>query len=162
MPEHESKDGAFVPEPVGGGRRDYDRLRVDHLAHHAARGVGRPHQDRRKAQLLRRDLLQVAEQNVRCRVGTRERDAEPAEERAEEGIEHARAREGEAERGVEAGEAGERADREHRRDGDERIGADFERPSVFRDDPGGREAHDQARENGRDQHPRTGIGEPGE
>ena len=34
--EHEAQNRAFVSDPVGGGRGDDDRLRVDHLAHDAA------------------------------------------------------------------------------------------------------------------------------
>jgi hypothetical protein len=49
----------------------------------------RRHQDRREAELLGGDLLQTAEEHVRGGVGPGERDAEPAEQRAEERIEHA-------------------------------------------------------------------------
>jgi len=40
--EYLAQDLALVAEPVGRGRGHDDRLRVDHLAHQAARGVGRP------------------------------------------------------------------------------------------------------------------------
>ncbi len=100
--EHVAQDVAFVAVPLRGRRRDDDALRVDHLAHDAAGAVGRGHQHRREAELLGRDLLQAAEQHVRRRVGAGQRDAEPAEHRAEERIEPARVREGEAQRRVEA------------------------------------------------------------
>src|SRR5260370_24561280 len=51
MLEHEAQNSAFMPIPVGGGGGDHDRLRVDHLAHHAAGGVGGAHQHRPQAQL---------------------------------------------------------------------------------------------------------------
>src|SRR5437763_13467742 len=38
---------------LAGGARDHDGLRVDHLAHHAAGGVGRDNQDRIETELLR-------------------------------------------------------------------------------------------------------------
>src|SRR6059058_1211794 len=45
VPEDEAQDRAFMSEPVGRGRGDDDRLRVDHLAHDPAGGIGRTHQD---------------------------------------------------------------------------------------------------------------------
>jgi hypothetical protein len=55
--EHEAQDDAFVAEPVGRGRGRHGPLSVDHLAHDAARGVRRAHQDRRDAKPRRGDLL---------------------------------------------------------------------------------------------------------
>jgi len=66
--EHETQDRALMSEPVGGSRCNDDRLCIDHLAHDAAGGVGGRHQDWRQTQLLRGDLLQVAEQDVGRRI----------------------------------------------------------------------------------------------
>ena len=55
------------------GAGDDDRLRVDHLAHHASGTVCGSHQHRVEADLLRGDFLQAAEQHVRCRVGPGDR-----------------------------------------------------------------------------------------
>src|SRR6266581_4812633 len=44
MPEHVAEDGALVPHLIRRRRRHGDGLRVHHLAHHAARRVGRAHQ----------------------------------------------------------------------------------------------------------------------
>jgi len=66
------------------------------------------------------------------------------EQGAEEGIEHAGGREGEAKRGVDAGQPGQRSDRQHRRDGDERVGAELDGPSIGHRQARGREAHQQA------------------
>ena len=70
--EHEAQDLAFMAEPVGRGRGDHDRLRVDHLAHDAAGAV------RRAAMSigLRPScspviLLQAAEEHVRGRCRSR-------------------------------------------------------------------------------------------
>ena len=84
------------PYQLRRGAGDDDALRVDHLAHDAARAVGRGHQHRAEAELLGGDPLQAAEQHVRRRVGAGQRDAEPAEHRPEERVEHAGLREGEA------------------------------------------------------------------
>jgi len=115
MQEDVAQDRTLVAVPVGRGRGDDDRLRVDHLAHDAAGRVGGRHQYRRQAELFGGDPLQIAEQHVGGGVRSRQRHAEPAEQRAEEGIQHASGREGEAERGVDAREPRQRADGEHRR-----------------------------------------------
>ena len=64
VPENETQNRALVPEPVRGGRRNDNGLGIDHLTHHSPRRIGGSHQDRRKPELLRRDLLQIAEQNI--------------------------------------------------------------------------------------------------
>ena len=61
--------------------RDDDALRVDHLPHDAAAAVRRGREDRVDAELLGADHLQTAEEDVRGGVASRQRDAEPAEER---------------------------------------------------------------------------------
>ena len=108
-------------DPAGRGRGDDDRLRVDHLAHHAAGAVGRAHQVRAEAELLGRDPLHAAEQHVRRGVGAGQRDAEPAHQGAEERIEDAGVGERQAERGVEARVARQRAEPEHEHDGEQRV-----------------------------------------
>ena len=62
--EHVPKDVAFVTVPAGGCAGHDDRLRVDHLAHHAAGTVGCAHQDWTETELRRSDLLQTAEQDI--------------------------------------------------------------------------------------------------
>ena len=91
----------------------------------------------------RGDLLQIAEQDVRSGIRSRQRDAQPAEQRAEEGIEHAGRGEGETERRVDAGEPGQRADRQHRRDRDQRIAHRPDGAAVFRDHLARRQAHEK-------------------
>jgi hypothetical protein len=54
--------------------------------------------------LLRGNPLQIAEQDVRGRVGTGKRNAEPTQQRAEEWIEQSGCRKGEAERRLDPGE----------------------------------------------------------
>src|SRR5262249_60002811 len=44
MEEYETKDPPLVTLPTGGGTRNADALRVDHLAHHTASAVGRSHE----------------------------------------------------------------------------------------------------------------------
>ena len=83
-----------------------------------------------KPSLLRGDRLQAAEQHVRRRVASRERDAEPAEHRREERIEHAGVREREAEDRVFARVARRVAEREHRRDRQQRRPDHDERRQV--------------------------------
>src|SRR5262249_36420703 len=78
------------------------------------------HEDGGHSGLLGGDALQAAEQHVRGGVRSRERDPQPAEERAEERVEAAGAREREAERRVRARVARDVAEREHGRDRDER------------------------------------------
>src|SRR3984893_6270968 len=80
MQEHEAQDRPLVAKPVGGGGTHDDRLRVEHLAHDAARGIFRGHQDRRQPQLLGGDLLQAAEQHVRRGVRPGERHPQPAQQ----------------------------------------------------------------------------------
>ena len=58
--------------------------------------------------------LQAAEQHVRRGVGAGQRHAQPAQQRAEEGIEPAGLRERQAQRRVGAGVAGDVAQRQHR------------------------------------------------
>ena len=63
--------------------------------------------------LRRGDLLQAAEQGVAAGVGAGQEDAEPAEHRREERVEHAGLGEGDAERRVHAGVLGDVAQAEH-------------------------------------------------
>ena len=92
-----AEEFSFASSLARGGGRDDDRLRIDHLAHDPPRGIGRRHQDRVQAQLERRHLLEIAEEDVARRVRARQRDAEPAQHGPEDRGEHrAGPREGEA------------------------------------------------------------------
>jgi len=70
--------------------------------------------------------------------------------------------EGQAQRGVDAGEAGERADRQHGGDGHERVAQRPDRLAVGLEQTAGRKAHHDGRQDGGDQHAGAGVGEPGE
>src|ERR1700675_3117334 len=87
MPEHEPENEALVADLVRRCRRDTDRLRVDHLAHHAARAVRCAHKNGAQVQLFRGDALQSAEQCVRGRITARERHAKPSDVSSEKGKE---------------------------------------------------------------------------
>src|SRR3546814_11999981 len=63
-----AQDLRFMTVPLGGCRRDDDRLRIDHLAHHPTGGVRGCHQHRGPAELLRSYLLKTARSDER-RVG---------------------------------------------------------------------------------------------
>ena len=90
------------------------------------------HQHGIDAKLLRGDLLQAAEERVGGSVAAGERDAEPAEECAEERIEPAGAGEGQAEDGIETGVARNETEAEHERDGDHgEAHADERAPECF-------------------------------
>src|SRR2546430_17062677 len=60
----------FAAVPARGGAGHYDRLRIDHLAHHTARAVRGAHQNRAEAQLRRGDPLQAPEENIRRSIRT--------------------------------------------------------------------------------------------
>ena len=96
MPHHKSEYRAFVPDLLGGGGGNRDRLRVHHFAHHSTRTVSRAHEHRIDPELLRSDSLQTPEQRVRRSVTSSQRNSEPAEKGAEERICPARSSEGEA------------------------------------------------------------------
>ena len=117
MEEHEAQDRAFMAVPFGRGRGDDDRLRVDHLAHDAARAVRRGHQHRIDADLLGGHFLEPAEENVRRGVRPRQRHAEPADQRAEKRIGPAAIGERQAERRIASRVARDEADRQHAGDG---------------------------------------------
>ncbi len=121
MEEHVAQNAALVPVPVGRSARHHDALRVNHLAHHAARTVGGAHQHWTKAGLLGCDLLQAAEQHIRRGVRTRERHAQPTLQRAEKRIQHARLGHGQPQRRVRAGIFSHVAQREHPGNGQQRI-----------------------------------------
>src|ERR671910_190048 len=59
-----------------------------------------------------------------------ERHAEPAEQGAEQRVDPAGLREGEAERGIGPRVAGDEAEREHRRDGEQRVADHPKGPAV--------------------------------
>ena len=67
--------------PARRDARHHDALCVDHFSHHPARAVRCRHENRREAELLRRDFLQIAEEHVRGGIAAGERDTEPADER---------------------------------------------------------------------------------
>ena len=66
MEEDVTQDVSFMSVPVGRGAGNHDALGVDHLAH--------------DADLLRRDLLQAAEQHVGRGVRAGQRHAQPAQQ----------------------------------------------------------------------------------
>src|SRR5438128_513950 len=68
VPDDELEDIRLCVHPLGGRGRDADALRVDHLAHYAAGGVGDRDQHRVQVQLQGGDLLQAAEEGVAGRV----------------------------------------------------------------------------------------------
>src|SRR5437588_11916324 len=113
MPHNEAEYLAFVADLIGCGRGYADRLRVDHLAHHAAGAVRRAHKHRIEAELLRRNALQAAEQGIGRRIAAGERHSQPSEEGSEEWIEAASACEGQSQNGIEAGVARYIAETEH-------------------------------------------------
>src|SRR5262249_35038950 len=88
-----------------------DALRGDHLAHDAARAVGRGEQhlglahvemgeDAGPVDLRGRDLLQAAKQSVAAGVGPSQKDAEPAQQRCEKRVQYARVGKSDPERRV--------------------------------------------------------------
>src|SRR3546814_6094659 len=80
--------------PLGGCRRDDDRLRIDHLAHHPTGGVRGCHQHRGQAELLRSYLLKTAKQDVGGCIRARQSHTPPAQHGAEERIDPSGLREG--------------------------------------------------------------------
>src|SRR5438093_6345043 len=68
MEKYVAQDVTLVTEPVGRRGRDHDALRIDHLAHHATRAVGRAHQYRLQPDLFRGHSLQAAEQHIGCGI----------------------------------------------------------------------------------------------
>src|SRR5215471_999006 len=84
MPEQETEYRSFIPNLIGRGCGNTNRLRIHHLTHDAARAVGRAHENRAEVQLLRGDLLQTAEESIRRSVAAGQRYAEPADISAEE------------------------------------------------------------------------------
>ena len=102
VPEDVAKNVALVTVPSRRRARDDDALRVDHLAHDAAGAVGGGHEHGTQVELFGSDALQAAEQDVRGRVGSGERDAQPAKQRPEERIQHTGSRKRESERGVQS------------------------------------------------------------
>src|SRR5438874_1671543 len=125
MPENGAEDRtegmrSLARVVVAGGAGDHDGLRVDHLAHDAAGGVGGDDQDRVETELLGGDALQAAEKRVRCRIRARQEDAEPAEIRGEERIKKAGVGEREAEDRVRTRIAGEEAETQNLADDEDR------------------------------------------
>ena len=112
------------------GGADRQVLRRDHLPEHAAGGVRRREQRRVEARLLGRGHLQRAEQRVRRRVRAGDRDAEPADDRRQEGEDAARAGDPEAERDRLAGQVHHVGEREHGGDGQRRPLELVERRAV--------------------------------
>ena len=159
MPEDEAQDAALVAEPSGRGAGDDDALRVDHLAHHAAGAVRGGHEHRAHADLLSGDGLQVAEEHIASRVAAGQSHAQPAEQRAEEGVEPAGLRQREAERRIHAGVAGEKAEREHRGDGEEGEPQLHQRFAEELQQSQRREAHQQPRDDRHEQDARARAGE---
>src|SRR5215468_10343425 len=93
MPRHKSENDSFIAHLLGGSRGNRYRLRIHHFPHYSSGAVGRAHQNRVDAKLLRSDSLQTAKQRIRGSVAAGERYPQPTEECAEERIEPPRARE---------------------------------------------------------------------
>src|SRR5437667_6074624 len=89
-PEQEAENGAFVAYLIGRGRCNANRLRVNHLAHHAPGAIRGAHQNRAEIELLGGDFLQTSEKRVRRGVAASQRDAQPSDVSAEERKEPAR------------------------------------------------------------------------
>ncbi len=160
VPEDETEDGAFLADLVGGGGGDADGLGVDHFAHDAAGAVGGAHENRAEVELLGGDFLQASEENVGRGVAAGERDAEPADESAEEGEEPAGARKGEAEDGIHPGVARDVAEAEHAGHGDDREAQAEECAAEDFQDFAGAEAENQAGEKSGEEAGGAGGGEP--
>ena len=60
VPEHEAEDGTLIAYLIGRGRCNANRLRVNHLAHHAPGAIGGAHENRTEIELLRGDFLQIS------------------------------------------------------------------------------------------------------
>ncbi|MPM84616.1 hypothetical protein SDC9_131689 [bioreactor metagenome] len=118
--EGEAEDFRFTTNHAGGSRGDRDGLRRDHLAAHAAAGIGGHGDDRVDAQLFGGDGLQLAEQRVGRGVGTGHEHAQPAEDRGEEREGDAGRGDGVAERDRHAGEVHDVGKAEDGGDGDDR------------------------------------------
>src|SRR6266702_3444794 len=120
MPEHVPENHALVADLIGRRRGHGDGLRIHHLAHHAARRVGRTHQDGVELELFRGDPLQATEQGVGRGVATRQRHAQPTQIRAEEGKQPTGARECQTEHGIESRIASREPQSQHERNRDDR------------------------------------------
>ena len=82
--EGKAEQIGFLAHQPGGGAGDGDRLRRDHLAGHAAAGIGGDQQHIADADLMCSGGLQRAEQCVGRGVGTCQENPQPAEEGREE------------------------------------------------------------------------------
>src|SRR5213080_2223811 len=120
MPEDVPENHPLVADLIGRRRGHGDGLRVHHLAHHAARRVGRTHQDRIELELLRGDALQATEERVGRRVAARQRHAQPTQVCAEERKQPASARERQTEHGIESRIASREPQAQHERNRDDR------------------------------------------
>src|SRR5882672_340663 len=160
IPENEAENGAFLPDLIRRGSSDADGLRVDHFAHHAAGTVGRAHQNGAESELLSSDLLEAAKKNVGRSVASRQRDAEPANECAEEGKEPARASESETEDRVHARVARDVAQAEHAGHGNDSEAQPDQRAAEDLDNFQGRQSEDQACKDGREETARSRRCEP--
>src|SRR5215213_447143 len=151
--EEVAQDVALLALLAGGDAADDDALGVDHLAHHPARAVGGGGQDRGDADLASGDLLEAAEQRVGRGVAAGQGDAQPAEERREEGEQLAGLGEGQAHAGVQAAVAGDVADGQHGGDGqqgepDPAQGAEEHPADLARAQPQGQAGEDAGDQQG--------------
>src|ERR1700719_4102392 len=92
--QRETKELCLITHTHSSRRsRNSDGLQADHLAHRAADGVGRSHEDWTDAETARGHDLKVAEECIRRSIRTGEEDADPAQHRTEEWEERATGRE---------------------------------------------------------------------
>src|SRR5690606_18523155 len=119
--EGEAEQLAFLRAGHAGCGYGYcEALQADHLAHHAASGVGSSHHGRVKTQLVGGDHLQVAEQRVGGGVATGEEHTQPAKQCAEEWEHHASGGEGHTHGHDGAGVVHEQGQGQYGADGEQR------------------------------------------
>jgi len=116
--ESEAEQITFLTDHVGSRGGHADGLGGDHLAGHAANGVGGDGQFRRNTDGRSRGTLHAGEEGVGGGVGTGEEHAQPADERSKEGEEAAGLGKGKAKGGAHAGVVHEERQTEHTADGD--------------------------------------------
>ena len=135
MPEEEAENRSLIPNLIGRGCGNANRLGVYHLAHDAAGAVSRAHQNRAKVQLLRGDFLQTAEQRIRRSVATGQGHAEPADISAEERKEPAGSSKCQSQHCIHSRVSRDVADTEHARHRNDRESQSNERFTENGEDP---------------------------
>ena len=87
VPDSKAEEVAFLPDHIGSGCCNGERLGRDHFCGDAARSIGSHGQFGRHSHRNGRIFLHTAEEGARGRVGTGQEYAEPTENRGEEGEE---------------------------------------------------------------------------